>query len=129
MKKNKMKKRRKTMGTLMKTINKGLVLSLTLMIVATSLGVANAGKVLQIKPKDNNKLKIGVIDLVSSIEVAALTNKLYIKEAKARGWDCHVYDLKPTFPTSNPVRSRNPLLLLNLLGIKLSGLPLSCIER
>ena len=52
-------------------------------------------------------------------------NKLSFIFSKYMGFS----GIYPTFPTSNPVRSRNPLLLLNLLGIKLSGLPLSCIER
>jgi hypothetical protein len=62
------------------------MLLVALIFLATTLGSAQAG-VFQIKPKGNKKIKIGVLDLISSIEVAALANNWYRKHAKDRGWD------------------------------------------
>jgi len=63
-----------------------------LMFVATALGSAQAGT-FKIKPKGDKKIKIAVLDLISSIEVAALANNYYRKWAKERGWDLQVFDL------------------------------------
>jgi ABC-type sugar transport system substrate-binding protein len=63
-----------------------------LIFVATTLGSAQAGT-FQIKPKGNKKIKIGVLDLITSIEVSALACNSYRKLAKERGWDLQVFDM------------------------------------
>jgi ABC-type sugar transport system substrate-binding protein len=86
----------------MKKMTRVFLVILALVFVFTSIGLANA-EVLQIKPKGDKKIKIGVMDLISSIEVAALFNKRYQKWSKDRGWDCQIFDLNFNFAQSGPV--------------------------
>jgi ABC-type sugar transport system substrate-binding protein len=88
----------------MKKVMKMMKLSLILLLVLTIVGVgmASAGE-MKIKPKGDKKITIGVMDLISSIEVAALWNKAYIKQAKARGWDIRVFDLNARYDQAQPV--------------------------
>ena len=76
---------------------------LGLVFVMFTFAHAYAGKVFQIEPKSDKKMKIGVIDLISDLEVAAIANNLYIKESKARGWTCHVYDTKGNSPEAGNI--------------------------
>jgi ABC-type sugar transport system substrate-binding protein len=82
-----------------KRIQTALIVLLALMFVATSLGVANADE-MKIQPKGNKKIKIAVMDLISSIEVAALFNSLHMASAKARKWEAQVFDLNSNFSQS-----------------------------
>jgi ABC-type sugar transport system substrate-binding protein len=75
-----------------KRIRTALMLLVALIFVATTLGPAQAGT-FQIPPKGNKKIKLGVLDLLSAIEVAALANNWYRKHAKDRGWDLQVFDI------------------------------------
>lgn len=77
---------------IVKRFRTALTVLVALMFVATALGSAQAGT-FQIKPKGDKKIKIAVLDLISSIEVAALANNYYRKWAKERGWDLQVFDL------------------------------------
>ncbi len=69
-----------------------LMMIVAFVYVIGALGLANA-EVLQIKAKGDKKIKIGVMDLISAIEVAALFNARYKEWSKKRGWDCQVFDL------------------------------------
>jgi ABC-type sugar transport system substrate-binding protein len=73
-----------------------VVLLLVLTFVFSTMGIASAGEK-RIKPKGDKKIMIGVLDLISAIEVAALWNESYAKQAKARGWDIRVFDLNLKF--------------------------------
>lgn len=86
----------------MKKTVRVLMVILVLVFAFSAIGVAN-GEVLQIKPKGDKKIKIGVMDLISSIEVAALFNQRYQKWSKARGWDCQIFDLNFNFAQAGPV--------------------------
>ncbi len=77
---------------LMKRLKVVFMLFVAVVFLATTLGAAQAG-VFQIQPKGKKKIKIGVLDLISSIEVAALANNWYRKHAKDRGWDLQVFDI------------------------------------
>jgi len=77
---------------IMKRIRTALIILVASIFVATAVGSALAGT-FQIKPKGDKKIKIGVLDLISSIEVAALANNFYKKWAAERGWDLQVFDL------------------------------------
>jgi len=90
--KTKMNERRKDMGKMMKKIQGALILLLALAIVTTTLGMASAAE-MKIKPKGDKKIMIGVMDLISAIEVAALWNKSYLKQAEKRGWGFRVFDI------------------------------------
>ena len=70
-----------------------MVISLTLLFCISVTGVAFSDE-LKIKPKSQKTIKIGVMDWLSSIEVAAFVNGLYKKEAKKRGWEIQIFDLK-----------------------------------
>jgi len=76
----------------MKKATRILMVILALVYVFSALGLANA-ETFKIKPKGDKKIKIGVMDLNSAWGVAASFNKMYKKWAKARGWDCQVFDL------------------------------------
>ena len=86
----------------MKKATRFLMVILVLVYAVTCIGLANA-EVLQIKPKGDKKIKIGVMDLISSIEVAALFNQRYQKWSKERGWDCQIFDLNFNFAQAGPV--------------------------
>jgi len=77
---------------IVKRIRTALIVLVALIFVATTLGSAQAAT-FQIKPKGNKKIKIGVLDLISAIEVAALANGYYTKWAKERGWDLQIFDI------------------------------------
>jgi len=77
---------------MVKRIRITLIVLVALAFVVTTLGSVQAGT-FQIKAKTGKKIKIGVLDLISSIEVAALANNYYKKWAKERGWDLQVFDL------------------------------------
>jgi ABC-type sugar transport system substrate-binding protein len=85
-----------------KWIQTALIVLLASMFVATSLGVANADE-MKIKPKGDKKIKIAVMDLISSIEVAALFNKYHMAAAKARKWEAQVFDLNSNFSQSESI--------------------------
>ena len=76
----------------MKKATRILIVILALVYVFSALGLANA-ETFKIKPKGDKQIKIGVMDLQSAWGVAASFNKMYKKWAKARGWDCQVFDL------------------------------------
>jgi len=86
---------------IVKRIQTALIVLVALIFVATTLGSAQAGT-FQIKPKGDKKIKIGVLDLISSIEVAALANNWYRKHAKDRGWDLQVFDLNVDYSKAQP---------------------------
>jgi ABC-type sugar transport system substrate-binding protein len=76
----------------MKKTMRVFMVILALVFVTTTLNSAMAGT-FKIEPKGDKQIKIGVMDLVSAIEVAAHFNNLYSQWAKARGWDIQVFDL------------------------------------
>jgi ABC-type sugar transport system substrate-binding protein len=72
-----------------------------LAMIFMTMTIASAGAEEMIfKAKGNKKIKIGVIDLISSIEVAGLFNKAHEASAKKRGWDIQIFDLKDNVPES-----------------------------
>ena len=75
-----------------KIVQNVLILLMAVVFTVTALGTAQAGTY-QIPAKGNKKIKIGVLDLISAIEVAALANGYYKKYAKERGWDLQIFDL------------------------------------
>jgi len=76
-----------------KRIRTALIILVALAFVVTTLGEAQAGT-FQIPPKGNKKIKIGVLDLISGIEVSALANNYYRQYAKQRGWDLQIFDIQ-----------------------------------
>jgi len=80
----------KNIGKRIRTL---LVTLLALVFVVTSIGSVRAAE-MKIKPKGNKKIKIAVMDLISAIEVAALANSYYKKNAQARKWELDIFDLK-----------------------------------
>jgi ABC-type sugar transport system substrate-binding protein len=78
-----------------------LVVILSVVFLITTLGTVQAGE-FKIKPKGDKKIKIGVMDLISSISVAALANGFYRKWAKERGWDLQVFDLNVDYSKAQP---------------------------
>jgi len=86
----------------MKKATRVLMVILALVYVFSAIGLANA-EVMQIKPKGDKKIKIGVMDLISSIEVAALFNQRHQKWSKDRGWDCQIFDLNFNIAQSQTV--------------------------
>ena len=85
----------------MKKIRNVLIVILALVFVAGTLGSANAG-MFQIKPKGDKKIKVGVMDLISAISVAALANGYYKKWATQRGWDLQVFNLNIDYTKAGP---------------------------
>ncbi len=77
---------------IMKKIQTVLIVLVAFIFIATTLGTAQAGT-FQIPPKGKKKIKIGVLDLITAIEVSALANNYYRKWAKERGWDIQVFDM------------------------------------
>ncbi len=79
-----------------KTIRTGWLGSLlTLLLALVFLAQATVqAETMQIQPKGSKKINIGVMDLISAIEVAAIYNAAYQKEAAARGWNVRVFDLQ-----------------------------------
>lgn len=89
------RKMSKIMHTIMVTV-------LALAFVITSIGLAGAAE-MKIKPKGNKKIKIAVLDLISSIEVAALANGWYKKHAQERKWQVDIFDLKVNYGQAGPI--------------------------
>ncbi len=85
----------------MKKISRFLTVIMSFAFIISALGTVNAGT-FKIKPKGDKQIKIGVMDLVSAIEVAAHFNNLYKKWAKARGWDIQVFDLGADMTKAGP---------------------------
>lgn len=79
-----------------------LIVILTVVFFIGLFGMASAAE-FKIQPKGKKKIKIGAMDFLSSIEVAAFVNSLYIKEAKKRNWDIQIFDLKGNNGDSIPV--------------------------
>jgi ABC-type sugar transport system substrate-binding protein len=79
-----------------------LTLTVALAFATSFLGPAQAGT-FQIEPKGDKKIKIGVMDLISSIEVAAYANSWYRKHAEERGWSLQVFDLNVDYAKSQTV--------------------------
>jgi ABC-type sugar transport system substrate-binding protein len=78
----------------------GVTLFLTMMFLTASL--VNAA-VMKIPPKGKKTITIGVVDLISAIEVAAIYNAAYKKEAQSRGWSLKVFDLQLNIPQAQSV--------------------------
>lgn len=78
-----------------------LIVLLALGFLATSFGMVYAEE-MKINPKGNKMIKIAVMDLISSIEVAALFNKYHMAAAKDRKWEVKVFDLKANFSEAGP---------------------------
>jgi len=76
----------------MRKINRFFTVILSFAFIISALGTANAGTFKR-EPKGDKQIKIGVMDLISAIEVAASFNKMYKKWAEARDWDIQVFDL------------------------------------
>ena len=66
-----------------KIVKMALVVILSVVFLFMTYGTVPAGE-FKIKSKGNKKIKIGVMDLISSISVAALANGYYRKWAKER---------------------------------------------
>jgi ABC-type sugar transport system substrate-binding protein len=76
----------------MKRIRTMLIILMAAIFLATSFGLAQADT-FQIQPKGKKKIKIGVLDLISSIETSAMACSYYRKLAKDRGWELQVFDM------------------------------------
>ena len=87
-----------------KTIKTFLIILVTLIISATSMSFAQADTAYyQIPAKGKKKIKIAVLDLISSIEVSAMACKYYNKWAKERGWEIQVFDLNANYAQAVPM--------------------------
>lgn len=91
--------RRKDMKRLHKKGQATFIIILTMIFMTMTIVSAGAEEMI-FKTKGNKKIKIGVIDLISSIEVAGLFNKAHEASAKKRGWDIQIFDLKDNVPES-----------------------------
>lgn len=109
------------MKNLFTQIGRIQALFVCVMLVTIPLGTANASEIFHIEAKSAKTLKIGVIDLISHIEVAALVNRIYLKEAKKRGWDLQVFDLK-----GNPQEAAT--ILDNMMVAKFDGVIVNWTE-
>jgi ABC-type sugar transport system substrate-binding protein len=95
---------RKKRSTKMKgKVRKSGVVTICAIIIGFLLGSSLNAEVMQIKPKGAKKITIGVMDLISAIEVAAIYNAAYKKEAESRGWELKVFDLQLNIPQTQAV--------------------------
>ena len=76
-----------------------LIILLTMIFMTMTIASAAAEEMV-FKPKGDKKIKIGVVDMLSSLEVAGLFNKAHEASAKKRGWDIKIFDLKDNIPES-----------------------------
>jgi len=114
------------MKRILKMNQKPLIIILTLIFVAVTVGSAGA-EVMKIKPKGNKKIKIGVIDPNASIEIAALCNKEHKAAANARGWTLQYFDLKDNF--SEGITFMENMISAGYDGVILHWQPLKTIDK
>jgi len=77
------------------------LLTLGLFSALWSLNSAYAGT-FQIAPKGNKKIKVAVMDLISSVAVAPYVNNWYKKHAAERKWELKIFDLHGDFANARP---------------------------
>jgi ABC-type sugar transport system substrate-binding protein len=118
---------RKTMKSILRRSKSILIIALALMFSTMSGGLAIGADIMKIKPKGDKKIKIGVIDPMAAIEVAAVFNKFHKEAAEARGWDLEYYDLKDNIPQSIPFMEN--MIAAGYDGIIIHWLPLKPIEK
>ena len=74
-------------------MTKIVVILLATIFVVSSFGMVQAGDTFKIPPKGDKQITIGVMDLVSSIEIAATYNKWHRAAAEKRGWKVQIFDV------------------------------------
>jgi ABC-type sugar transport system substrate-binding protein len=84
------------MNRIVKVSQRVLLVLVALVFAATT--VFAAAPMFKVAPKGKKKIRIGVIDLNAAIEVSAKINEAHSKNAKARGWQLEVFDLKDNAP-------------------------------
>jgi len=99
-----------------------LIVLCALFFAATTV-VAAGPEMFKIAPKGNKKIKIGVMDPMASIEIAAVFNNLHMQAAKQRGWQLQYFDLKDNFPESvtymeNMISAGYDAIIIHFLGVK-----------
>lgn len=114
------------MKKMLKMNQKPLIIILTLIFVAVTVGSAGA-EVMKIKPKGNKKIKIGVIDPNAAIELAALCNKEHKAAANARGWALEFFDLKDNYPEAVTIMEN--MISAGYDGIIIHWQPLKTIDK
>jgi ABC-type sugar transport system substrate-binding protein len=99
-----------------------LIVLFALFFAATTV-VAAGPEMFKIAPKGNKKIKIGVIDTMASIEIAAVFNNLHMQAAKQRKWQLQYFDLKDNFPEAvtymeNMISAGYDAIIIHFLGVK-----------
>ena len=98
-----------------------LLIVLALIFVTTT--VWSAGPEMKIKPKGDKKIKIGVMDPMAAIEVAAVFNREHKAAGAARKWEVQYFDLKDNFPESvtfmeNMISAGYDGIIIHFMGVK-----------
>ncbi len=109
------------MNNVAKVSQRVLLVLIALVFAATT--VFAAPPMFKIAPKGKKKIRIGVIDLNAAIEISAKLNDLHLKNAKARGWQLEVYNLKDNAPEAgnaldNMVSAGYDAVIIPYLGMK-----------
>jgi len=90
--------------------SKAVIVLLTTLFVMFSFGMVQAAETFKIAPKGDKKITIGVMDLISSIEIAGTYNKWHRRAAAKRGWKCQIFDLNVKY-------DKAPAIMENLMAI------------
>lgn len=110
------------MNRVVKVGQRALIVLFALVFAATTLAAAEP-EMFKIAPKGNKKIKIGVMDTMASIEIAAVFNNLHLQSAKKRGWQLQYFDLKDNYPESvtymeNMISAGYDAIIIHFLGLK-----------
>jgi ABC-type sugar transport system substrate-binding protein len=110
------------MNNVVKVGQRVMVALFALIFAATTVAAAGP-EMFKIAPKANKKIKIGVLDPMASIEIAAVFNNLHMQAAKARGWQLQYFDLKDNFPEAqtymeNMMSAGYDGIIIHFLGLK-----------
>ncbi len=79
------------------------VLLVLIALVFAATTIFAAPPMFKVAPKGKKKIRIGLIDLNAAIEISAKLNEVHSKNAKARGWQLEVYDLKDNAPEAGNI--------------------------
>jgi len=96
-------------------MTKIVVILLATIFVVSSFGMVQAGDTFKIPPKGDKQITIGVMDLISSIEIAATYNKWHRAAAEKRGWKVQVFDVNMKYDQA-------PVIMENLISMKVDAI-------
>jgi len=92
-------------------------------LVFAATTVFAAPPMFKIAPKGKKKIRVGVIEINVAIEISARLNQLHSKNAKDRGWQLEVYDLKDNVPEAgnvlnNMISAGYDAIIIHYFGVK-----------